>query len=1380
MPIRRALIPILVLLAMVAGAVSLLAGPGASAQSGDDDTQAQSTQAEPEQAANEPPQATLELTIWQGVDRPLDFWISSRADDEAAWTQAEVEMALQEGGGWRVGDLTVTAGDHDFDLRLWHDPAETDEDTEEIWLSARLTGELWSDYGTQQVELDQVSGSGSWNYGNVSLALPLRSPDEPDEDPEYVPVGVCPPEDQTKTYAYIYVWQRKTALDSFWITHRTASNQKWKTVKLSMSSTETDADAADADDAGENEDSDQTEEAGADADEEQTWNVGDLTIVGRRGALDLRLWQDPDDLRKVWLSARSSGAGWDDYGTRQWALDRTSRSGKYWYRLQTVSVAVPDNEAAEPGRSTTNWAGWDCNSAPTANAGEDQTVNANVRVTLDGTASSDPNGDALTYAWTGPEGITLANADTDTATFTTTAAQVGQTLTFTLTVTDPGGKSASDEVEITVQRPAPVIIGGGGGGGGAPPTSPGQQQNQAPTADAGDDIPASSAVAGAIVRLSGSDSNDPDGDNTKLTYAWTQDTTTTDTAYYTTAITLTNAVTATPSFTVPGDAHGKMIKFTLKVTDEKGTASTNTGDQATVVVTVHANQPPPTPSPSASPTSGKPETKITLTAAAVTDPDGDTVTYKWTKDSSSTYTGTVAINSDTSLTAANFDVPSGANARQTIVLRLTASDDGTPSASSHATVTVTVTAELTTSNVTARSATLTIAGWSGNWYYKSATAGKTQCANAGTGTSTDVRGLSPGTAYTFTAYSDSGCTTANKLDEALSFTTPAELAASNVTATGATLTLAGHTANAEWWYKSTTTGQKTCTSAGTGTSVTLTGLDEGESYTYSAYSNDTCATVIATAATFKTGFSLEASVTARTATLDINGHDTVWYYRSAATTCMEAAARTAANLTNLTPGTEYTYTAYSDRYCSDALASVTFKTTPALTSSNPTATGATLTIDGHRSDWYYKYTSPSGGTCSSSAVSTSSVDLTGLTPGTAYVYAAYSASGCADTTLLTGPEDQAQFTTLAQLTASDETATTVTLTIDGHSGNWYYKSTTAGQTNCTGPVTPGTTSSVIQIGLTPGTSYTYSAYRPSGCASANLLATALQFTTKVAELTSSNVAKNSATLSLSNWDTANEVKWHYKSATSGKTDCTAVAAGTASVNVTGLTAGTAYKFTAYRDSGCTTVIAAGTSFTTTANVAPTVSISNVNLTAGNTVSLSATANDTDGSIKEYSWSVTGKSTGAPDASLTGETTAKPGLVVPSSAWKTSPHHTYTVSVTVKDNDGATASHSATLTVNNRPPSAVAKGNTPARPGETVSLIGLESTDPDGDTLTCTWAKTGGSYGGSITIENNGFCSSSQFTMPSNAVSLQTIVLTMTAKDTKGGTDTAQFTVTVRQ
>ena len=80
-------------------------------------------------------------------------------------------------------------------------------------------------------------------------------------------------------------------------------------------------------------------------------------------------------------------------------------------------------------------------------------------------------------------------------------------------------------------------------------------------------------------------------------------------------------------------------------------------------------------------------------------------------------------------------------------------------------------------------------------------------------------------------------------------------------------------------------------------------------------------------------------------------------------------------------------------------------------------------------------------------------------------------------------------------------------------------------------------------------------------------------------LTASSVTASGATLTIANHD---GTAWYYKSTTTGKTDCTAVAANTSSVNVTGLTASTSYTFSAYSDSTCTTanLLATATAFTT--------------------------------------------------------------------------------------------------------------------------------------------------------------------------------------------------------
>ena len=79
------------------------------------------------------------------------------------------------------------------------------------------------------------------------------------------------------------------------------------------------------------------------------------------------------------------------------------------------------------------------------------------------------------------------------------------------------------------------------------------------------------------------------------------------------------------------------------------------------------------------------------------------------------------------------------------------------------------------------------------------------------------------------------------------------------------------------------------------------------------------------------------------------------------------------------------------------------------------------------------------------------------------------------------------------LTASSITATGATLTIANHTAAWWYKSDTAGATTCESVA--ANTGSKALSGLTPATSYTYSAYSASGCADANRIATASAFTT---------------------------------------------------------------------------------------------------------------------------------------------------------------------------------------------------------------------------------------------------------------------------------------------
>ena len=90
---------------------------------------------------------------------------------------------------------------------------------------------------------------------------------------------------------------------------------------------------------------------------------------------------------------------------------------------------------------------------------------------------------------------------------------------------------------------------------------------------------------------------------------------------------------------------------------------------------------------------------------------------------------------------------------------------------------------------------------------------------------------------------------------------------------------------------------------------------------------------------------------------------------------------------------------------------------------------------------------------------------------------------------------------VVNLSVSNIVATTATLNIANHSGDWYYKTNAAPDDTCQGPVSGA---SKDLTGLSAHTSYDYSAYSDSACTTANELASAASFTTlsSVSNLTS--------------------------------------------------------------------------------------------------------------------------------------------------------------------------------------------------------------------------------------------------------------------------------------
>ncbi len=226
------------------------------------------------------------------------------------------------------------------------------------------------------------------------------------------------------------------------------------------------------------------------------------------------------------------------------------------------------------------------NSAPTANAGTDQTITLPTNSLVIAGSGNDSDGSISTYLWTKSSGpsATLTNQSTTTL---TASNLVAGTYVFRLTVTDNLGATGFDNITVTVQ-PAAV--------------------NQSPLVDAGPDFSLTLPTNSTDIFASASD---PDG--TINTYLWTK--------VSGPAATLSGAGTTTLSVT--GMVAGNYI-FRLTVTDNLGATANDD-----VNVTVASGNQPPTVVASDDEIITLPTSSTNLIAVA-SDPDGTIASYLWT------------------------------------------------------------------------------------------------------------------------------------------------------------------------------------------------------------------------------------------------------------------------------------------------------------------------------------------------------------------------------------------------------------------------------------------------------------------------------------------------------------------------------------------------------------------------------------------------------------------------------------------------------------------------------------------------------------------------------------------------------------------------------
>jgi len=146
-------------------------------------------------------------------------------------------------------------------------------------------------------------------------------------------------------------------------------------------------------------------------------------------------------------------------------------AGAYGWEVDDISVTGATNKPFSSIVADTT----SCAGLPKADAGADLEAFGGDNVSLDGSLSSDPDGDPITFAWiqtSGPQ-VMLASADSSTPSFVAPSVAADTTLTFQLSVSDGKG-STSDTVNVLVHPGTSsgngqggAGVGGGGGDGGS-------------------------------------------------------------------------------------------------------------------------------------------------------------------------------------------------------------------------------------------------------------------------------------------------------------------------------------------------------------------------------------------------------------------------------------------------------------------------------------------------------------------------------------------------------------------------------------------------------------------------------------------------------------------------------------------------------------------------------------------------------------------------------------------------------------------------------------------------------------------------------------------------------------------------------------------------
>lgn len=130
----------------------------------------------------------------------------------------------------------------------------------------------------------------------------------------------------------------------------------------------------------------------------------------------------------------------------------TVRGALYWYE-QTVTAALPSISPSPTPISVLHG-----NKPPVADAGKDITVQPDALVLLDGSGSSDPERDALTYEWRQLDGPATELLADRTSTPSFMASLADEAYIFMLTVKDSQGASAVDTVTVATRGRVALLL----------------------------------------------------------------------------------------------------------------------------------------------------------------------------------------------------------------------------------------------------------------------------------------------------------------------------------------------------------------------------------------------------------------------------------------------------------------------------------------------------------------------------------------------------------------------------------------------------------------------------------------------------------------------------------------------------------------------------------------------------------------------------------------------------------------------------------------------------------------------------------------------------------------------------------------------------------